>query len=804
MDLHALHSRALADLEKGTNVSEDLADLHSAWSASPHTRYYSYLHGLCRLLKPKRVLELGTFRGQSARALLTALESDAQLVTVDQSGPATFLHDVKGDPRLVQIIGDDLDPDVLEKVKAEAGGEPFDLIFIDTDHTLEQIKKEWAIYSSHFAEDAVVVLDDIHLNGGLEWFWERLPYEKIDTGDHLHHTGFGLLRFDRSKGAEEPHGTKIAVAMVAHDDYYYMAESLRSYATAGDLIVFASRTPWHGTPGDWERCVTEASEAGAEAVLGDWHSEDEHRRHALRELRKRGYSHALIVDGDEIIEPELLRKLVSIAENQLATRVAVEMQTYWKTPEYCIRPRERITPVVLVDLRQVHQVHIRDYEGGELLVLNHQHGLLHHLSYVGPNERIARKLQTWGHHHEVLADWYSRIWRAWDADKLMRNLHPTHPEAYGFAERIPLPELLAPVARKCLLTAERSRTCEPPPSWPQISVVIPLHGGVGEIRQCLQSLTDCGHLFHEIIVIDDKSPDEAALDAVAFEEVKLIKLQENVGFAGACNHGMRQASGDVVLLLNSDTVVTAPGILRLIESLTSSGSVGAAGPLTNNSGHHQQIDPTYTTFESLHLFAEDFALREVEDREVDTLVGFCLAVKRNVLNEVGLLDERFGAGTFEDNDLSYRIRRAGYRLLLSMRSFIHHHGSMTFRRERIDLREQLAKNYHLFVEKWKDDLELGFASHLSGLGAQPIVFRDDLRPEKVRERMKRRAKQADISLCMIVKNEERVLADCLESAAPFFSEIIVVDTGSTDQTVAIAEKHGAKVYHFPWIDSFSE
>jgi glycosyltransferase involved in cell wall biosynthesis len=63
--------------------------------------------------------------------------------------------------------------------------------------------------------------------------------------------------------------------------------------------------------------------------------------------------------------------------------------------------------------------------------------------------------------------------------------------------------------------------------------------------------------------------------------------------------------------------------------------------------------------------------------------------------------------------------------------------------------------------------------------------------------------ETTISLCMIVRNEERVLGDCLASAKPWFDEIIVVDTGSTDRTVAIAQEHGARVFHFPWCDDFS-
>lgn len=63
--------------------------------------------------------------------------------------------------------------------------------------------------------------------------------------------------------------------------------------------------------------------------------------------------------------------------------------------------------------------------------------------------------------------------------------------------------------------------------------------------------------------------------------------------------------------------------------------------------------------------------------------------------------------------------------------------------------------------------------------------------------------RAEISLCMIVRNEERVLGDCLKSVKEWVDEIILVDTGSTDKTVEIAKEHGAKVFHFPWCDDFS-
>ena len=305
------------------------------------------------------------------------------------------------------------------------------------------------------------------------------------------------------------------------------------------------------------------------------------------------------------------------------------------------------------------------------------------------------------------------------------------------------------------------------------------------------------------LVIDDVSPDDAPEVLGQFPFARLIKNETNLGFAGTCNVGIAASTGDVVIFLNSDTVIPRPALIRLVQSLMVPG-VAAAGPLTNNAGHLQLIHPAYTSLETLGLFAEDFAQRPNQDSEVDMLVGFCLAVRKSVLNEIGGFDERFKRGMFEDNDLSYRMRREGHRLVISSRSFVHHHGSRSLNRSGEDTGSLFQRNKIEFDRKWKSDVESGFASHLSGYSAQPIVFNWDRHPDRLAVTLKAQARVADISLCMIVKNEERVLRECLESARPYFKQIIVIDTGSTDRTVEIAKEAGAEVHVYPWTDSFSD
>ncbi len=597
---------------------------------------------------------------------------------------------------------------------------------------------------------------------------------------------------------------KRAVAYCVHDDHYYLDCSLNSFRPAGPAFVFVSNSPWHMEPGNWQKSVEAAELAGATVVIGEWTSELDQRKAALAHLESLGFQYAFIPDGDEVIEAELLAALVGIADAGLADRVYIEWDTYWKSPEYVIRPREGFVPAMLIKLGTATPVGGRNFEGGRHLLLNGTFGIVHHLSWVGPEERILRKLSTWGHALEVLPNWYEQIWKAWDNNKLLRSLHPTHPAAYEFSERVQIPAILEPALQKYRsFSAESVSDESPAPPTCTVSVVIPHHSDLDGLRACLESLSKCDDLLKEIVIIDNGSGHGLDGSLRQPDKTKVIRLEANVGFPKACNLGFAETAGEVVIFLNDDTIVPRSGLIELLRSLHSSGTVGAAGPFTNNSGHFQKIVPTYTSTSHLDLFAEDFATRKAPDVETDMLVGFCLAAKRSVLDEVGGFDEEFGLGTFEDNDLCYRLRRAGYKLLISAKSFIHHKGSQTLGKVVRSPRALLSRNLQLFIQKWRDDLETGFASHLSGLSGEPIQFAPRQKPENRLSQVKNLAEQADISLCMIAKNEERVIRDALTSANPFFKQVIVVDTGSTDRTKEIAAECGAEVHEYPWDDSFS-
>jgi len=79
-------------------------------------------------------------------------------------------------------------------------------------------------------------------------------------------------------------GHSLCSSLVLHDDRAFLARAVASAREAGPVFAFVSRVPWHGAAGDWEQAARIAEEAGAEVVLGDWPSEEEHRRFALAYL----------------------------------------------------------------------------------------------------------------------------------------------------------------------------------------------------------------------------------------------------------------------------------------------------------------------------------------------------------------------------------------------------------------------------------------------------------------------------------------------------------------------------------------
>lgn len=242
-------------------------------------------------------------------------------------------------------------------------------------------------------------------------------------------------------------------------------------------------------------------------------------------------------------------------------------------------------------------------------------------------------------------------------------------------------------------------------SAPKVSVVILTHNNWVFTRACLHSvlkLSDYPNL--EVIVVDNASTDEtrAQLARLRDPRLKIILNDRNSGFAAGNNIGLRASTGDFVVILNNDTYVTRGWVRDLIRPLAIDAGIGLAGPVTNNIGNEQKLSIHYANMNEMASIARARVRRQLRSRcEVSGLAFFCVAMSRATLETVGLLDEVYGLGFFEDDDYCRRVEKAGLRMVVVDDAFVHHHLSASFDALGAEKkRSQMEKNKAIYEGRW--------------------------------------------------------------------------------------------------------
>jgi GT2 family glycosyltransferase len=220
-----------------------------------------------------------------------------------------------------------------------------------------------------------------------------------------------------------------------------------------------------------------------------------------------------------------------------------------------------------------------------------------------------------------------------------------------------------------------------------LSIIIVSFNARRDLERCLASLHEARPLAaHEIIVVDNASTDGSRAAVARWPAVRLIELERNVGFAAANNVGIRASRGVNLLLLNSDTIVPARAIDKLLRELDEHPEAAVVGPkLVDTHGRPEvSFGRMMTPWNELRqkrlvagLAREDGTiLRQVDamtrlEQWPDWVSGACLLVRRADAEAVGLLDERYFMYT-EDVDFCAAIRRRGRRILFTPRVEITH------------------------------------------------------------------------------------------------------------------------------------
>jgi GT2 family glycosyltransferase len=250
-----------------------------------------------------------------------------------------------------------------------------------------------------------------------------------------------------------------------------------------------------------------------------------------------------------------------------------------------------------------------------------------------------------------------------------------------------------------------------------VSIVIPVFGAAAQLRACLDSLSCHAPTGCQVVVADDATPDDTVGEAaMAFQStlsLTYIRRRENLGFVENCNEAIRSIlpSGNDVLLLNSDTRVTAGFLEEMCEVLHLHEKHGVVSPRSNNATIFSvPVFGGLAPDDAYHLWS---SIRPMLPRYqiMPTAVGFCLLIKNVVLRQLGLFDPVYSPGYNEENDLVCRINRYGYSAVAAHQAFVFHDASSSFGAQRKVLerrnRQELDNRYPEYARKIADHLRYG-------------------------------------------------------------------------------------------------
>jgi GT2 family glycosyltransferase len=220
--------------------------------------------------------------------------------------------------------------------------------------------------------------------------------------------------------------------------------------------------------------------------------------------------------------------------------------------------------------------------------------------------------------------------------------------------------------------------------FPLVSVLIVAHNSADFLGPCLRALcADTSYPAIEVIVVDNASVDESAAIAERFsagdDRIRVVRLAANQGFAGGNNAAAKLASGEYVVFLNADAMVTPGWLAYLLRHVTLDPSIGLICPVTNFAGNEVKINVDYDDERSMRSFAMRIA-RENRGSAIDIAIAplYCALMRRGLFMECGGLDEGYQIGMFEDDDLAETVRTRGFRVCAAEDCFVHHFGQGSF------------------------------------------------------------------------------------------------------------------------------
>jgi GT2 family glycosyltransferase/glycosyltransferase involved in cell wall biosynthesis len=234
------------------------------------------------------------------------------------------------------------------------------------------------------------------------------------------------------------------------------------------------------------------------------------------------------------------------------------------------------------------------------------------------------------------------------------------------------------------------------PHQATVNIVICAHNALADVQRCLESVGQHTTLPYSLILVDDGSdaPTQTFLCEFAnTHRAALLRNDQATGYTRAANQGLRRSSADIIVLLNSDTIVTDQWLDRIIACAESNPRIGLVGPLSNTASWQSIPDIESDGDWALNPLPADVGMDAMARLVAKSsarlyppmplLNGFCLMIRRAVINQIGYFDEEnFGPGYGEENDYLLRACKAGWLAALADDAYVYHAQSRSYSNEK--------------------------------------------------------------------------------------------------------------------------
>lgn len=239
-----------------------------------------------------------------------------------------------------------------------------------------------------------------------------------------------------------------------------------------------------------------------------------------------------------------------------------------------------------------------------------------------------------------------------------------------------------------------------------VSIIMLTYNALEYTKKCIESIRKYTRFPYDIVFVDNASTDgtKKYLSKLVGKHpnYKLITNKENKGFAAGNNQGVDAANGDYILLLNNDVLVADGWLESMVMALEKDENIGMVGPLTNYiSGRQMIMNVPYKDEKGFFEFSQQVRMKN--DERITPhyrIAGFVVLMKKSLYLNINGLDESFGTGNYEDDDLCLKVREKGYAIMIDESTFIHHYGNQTFKANKIAYNQSLKEKGTKFKKKW--------------------------------------------------------------------------------------------------------